>query len=782
MVDPTRPRRAPRLDPRLVALAEESGYRIGPRIASGGMGIVYRATDADGRDVAVKLLRPEIADDPRARERLAREVTSQQRVRNPAIARILDAELDSAEAFVATEFIPGPTLEDAVREHGGLHPEMVREIGVALGECLRDIHAAGVVHRDLKPSNVLLRDAREEDLRRYDPEGVGLDPVIIDFGIAQAAEESRLTSTGLVMGTAAYLDPEVVRSNATGTASDWWAWAALIAFTATGREPFGSGRADLVFLRAERGELDVEGLPTELATWLRDALRARPEERADPEELLRRLDALDLTRYDDAGATEAFGTGSGTGSGAGSRPGTGRGSTAVLPVGGAGSTAALPGGGRGDTQGGAGERGSAPAEPTELLGRVGDDVDDIDDFGQEGPAGSERWEGADRTEALDGAEFFSREAPADRTELLGAGAGAGEWADGGAGEERASGRWEPRDPADDRTEAIPRIEDDPAVRTRALPVIEDEPSRRTSRTPSDAPDPARQEGPPTEVFAAVRPETAVLPVVRDPQPQPTPRQFPPVAQQLPPRQYPQWQETGPQRSASPPVDPVLSPQHPGGAVATPGGYPQVPAGYPYLMPSRPPRRTLLVWLGHAALIGVAAVAPYVALALLVVLGAVARTWDRSWRALERGRLRGARGGAAWGVGLAAPFRLLLGALEIALTALFPVILGLLVAISADAIASYLGHAPLPSSLLCAGAFAIALLLTWVGIGGRTTRDGAHRMLAAAAPDGLWSLVLGALLVLLIVAVVATALTRGLAVDYFPFGDGPRLESVLPWRG
>lgn len=126
------PRRAAH-DPRLTALAEESGYEILGRIGTGGMGIVYRAHDADGNDVAIKLLRHEISDDARARERLAREVTAQKLVRNDNIVRILDAELDSPEAFVVTEFVPGPTLEDAVGAHGGLHPEAVREIGLVMG-------------------------------------------------------------------------------------------------------------------------------------------------------------------------------------------------------------------------------------------------------------------------------------------------------------------------------------------------------------------------------------------------------------------------------------------------------------------------------------------------------------------------------------------------------------------------------------------------------------------------------------------------------------------------
>lgn len=734
-----RARRPLRRDPRLVGLAEESGYEIGARIGAGGMGIVYRATDADGRDVALKLLRPEIADDPRARERLAREVAAQQRVRHPGIARILDAELDSAEAFVATEFIPGPTLEEAVRQRGGLHPEMAREIGVSLGECLRDIHAAGIVHRDLKPSNVLLRDARESDLAHYDPDGAGLDPVIIDFGIAQAAEESRLTSTGLVMGTAAYLDPEVVRTDRTGPASDWWAWAALIAFVATGREPFGSGRADLVFLRAERGEIDLEGLPTELASWLREALRPRPEDRTDPAQLLERLDRLDLDRYDDPGATEVLAAGGpaaldAAGLVAGDDSGTertrptdgrapaeehgpadaGRGSSAIP------ATEALP---------------TAEEQPTEAFAATqARDVGPISeestqalplDTPEEEPATASFPSSGERTETL------------PRTE----------------GEEALA--------TGERTEALPRIQDDdPGVRTRALPVVSEDPDR--GQAAGD---------PPTEVIATVRPQTAVMPAVQDP--------------------GQGWGGSAPMRPAAPP--PVAAPPMrtaPYGGVPAAHelerrgapvmqGYPQMPPPYP-MAPPPPPRRRVLVWLGHAVLVALAAVAPYVSVLLIVLMGATARVWDRTARSLERARARGT--GGAWGAGAAAPFLFLLGLLEMVLVLLLPLILGLAVAVGADAVSSFVGPGPLPASLMYGAAVLIALLLAWVGIGGRTTRNGAHRMLAAAAPDAMWSMIIGALLVLLIGAVVATSLARGGDVDHFPFVSLPHLENLLPWRG
>src|SRR5690625_5365490 len=122
------------------------------------------------------MILPELTDARRALERLGREVAAQQLVRNDNIVRILDAERASSAAFVVTALIPAPTLEDAVRDHGGLHPEAVREIGLVMGSTLQQIHAAGVVHRDLKPSNVMLRGATEDDLLGFDPEGDRLDP------------------------------------------------------------------------------------------------------------------------------------------------------------------------------------------------------------------------------------------------------------------------------------------------------------------------------------------------------------------------------------------------------------------------------------------------------------------------------------------------------------------------------------------------------------------------------------------------------------------------------
>ena len=196
----------------------------------------------------------------------------------------------------------------------------------------------------------------------------------------------------------------------------------------------------------------------------------------------------------------------------------------------------------------------------------------------------------------------------------------------------------------------------------------------------------------------------------------------------------------------------------------------------------PPRRPVLVWTGHLLIVALAAVAPYVALAMLLMLGALARTWERSHQAVAGKRLRGTTGsGPLWSVGLAAPFRLLLGLLEIALQALLPLILGVLVGIALDASWTLLqGTAP-PDGIAFATAMAVTLLITWVGLGSRTTRVGAHRMLDAAAPDRVWTAVVAVLLLLLLAAVITTLLARQGMVDYFPFGSWPRLEDIALWR-
>ncbi|HHW83998.1 MAG TPA: serine/threonine protein kinase, partial [Actinomycetales bacterium] len=240
---------------------EIGGYRLVRRLGAGGMGTVWEALDAEDRPVALKLLHPHISNDPGARARLEREVALLHRVRGPRISRVLDAEVEAAEAFVVTELIDGLTLDDDVRTRGPFAPHELSALARGLAEALDSIHSVGVVHRDLKPSNVMIS---------------ATGPVIIDFGIAQVADDVRLTQTGMVTGTPGYLDPQVADGAPPSARGDWWAWAAVLVFAATGRQPFGTGPNVAIFQRLHTGSVDVEGLEPDTARALRAALRPDP--------------------------------------------------------------------------------------------------------------------------------------------------------------------------------------------------------------------------------------------------------------------------------------------------------------------------------------------------------------------------------------------------------------------------------------------------------------------------------------------------------------------------
>lgn len=244
--------------------SEVGGYSIVAPLGSGGMGTVYRALDGGGAAVALKLLHGADDTDTEARERLRREVLALQRLRHPAVAAVLDAEADSTEAFIVTELVDGVNLEEHVREHGPLDAATLHEVAEGLRSALTAVHEAGVVHRDLKPSNVLVTEH---------------GPVLIDFGIAHAADDARVTSTGLVIGTPGYLAPELLDGAEPTARSDWWGWAALLAFAATGRAPFGLRPLEQVLAKARSGDPDVAGIGPLTAGALRGALAADPEAR-----------------------------------------------------------------------------------------------------------------------------------------------------------------------------------------------------------------------------------------------------------------------------------------------------------------------------------------------------------------------------------------------------------------------------------------------------------------------------------------------------------------------
>ena len=239
-------------------------YRLIEKIGQGGMGVVYLARDAESRPVAVKVLGPAVTQDPNARRRLFREVQTMRRVRSRYVAEILDADVSGSSPYIVTRYVPGRTLDDLVRERGPLSGPALAQLATGLAAALAAIHAAGVVHRDLKPGNVMIVDGQ---------------PVVIDFGIAHIHDATRLTQTGMVMGTPGYLAPEVIEGQPSSGASDVHSWGATVAYAGTGRQPYGSGTFQTIFFRVLQGKAELAGLPAPLLPLVTAALAIDPQAR-----------------------------------------------------------------------------------------------------------------------------------------------------------------------------------------------------------------------------------------------------------------------------------------------------------------------------------------------------------------------------------------------------------------------------------------------------------------------------------------------------------------------
>jgi serine/threonine kinase PknH len=253
-------------------------YRLQRRLGEGGMGVVYLALSADGLQVAVKALHPGMAQEDNARRRLAREVETMRRVRSRYVAEVLDADLSGESPYIVTRYVPGLTLDEVVTSDGALTGPSLSRLACGLAEALTAIHAAGVVHRDLKPGNVMLADG---------------EPVVIDFGIAQLPDTTRLTLTGMFMGTPGYLAPEVIEGQDSGPASDVHSLGATLAFAATGRPPYGSGTYELIFYRIMHGNPDLDTLPGPLLPVVLAALSRDPARRPSAAELVTQTASLD---------------------------------------------------------------------------------------------------------------------------------------------------------------------------------------------------------------------------------------------------------------------------------------------------------------------------------------------------------------------------------------------------------------------------------------------------------------------------------------------------------
>ncbi len=269
-------------------LPEYAGhYRLESCLGSGGMGVVHVARSHSGMKLAVKVVHAEFARDPEFRGRFRQEVAAARKVSGAFTASVVDADPDAERPWMATLFIPGPTLSDEVKRNGPLEPAQLRRLMAGLAEALRDIHRVGVVHRDLKPSNVLLA----ED-----------GPKVIDFGISRPKDSELRTETGKLIGTPPFMAPEQFRRpREVGSAADIFALGSVMVHAATGRGPFDSDSPYVVAYQVVHDEPDLTGVPTNLAPLIVRCLSKEPEDRPTPDELMRELRSV-AASYD----TQAF--------------------------------------------------------------------------------------------------------------------------------------------------------------------------------------------------------------------------------------------------------------------------------------------------------------------------------------------------------------------------------------------------------------------------------------------------------------------------------------------
>jgi serine/threonine protein kinase len=263
----------------LTPLTEDDPDRIGPyrlanRIGQGGMGTVYLGFSAQGTPTAIKVPASGLAHDPEFRARFRREVAAARRVQGAAVATVLDADTDGDRPWMATEYVEGKSLADAVASRGELDERLVTGLAVGLADALVAIHAAGVVHRDLKPANILLA---------WD------GPRVIDFGIARAAGTTSHTRTGTLIGTLAWMAPEQLRGERAEAPADIFAWGACVAFAAAGRPPFRGDKPQTIGVEIMNGQPDLAGLPRALETVVRAALAKDPGHRPTAADILSRL-------------------------------------------------------------------------------------------------------------------------------------------------------------------------------------------------------------------------------------------------------------------------------------------------------------------------------------------------------------------------------------------------------------------------------------------------------------------------------------------------------------
>ncbi|WUH96932.1 protein kinase [Spirillospora sp. NBC_00431] len=246
-------------------------YRVVDRLGEGGMGTVYVGLDGSGRRVAIKVIRREYAADRQYRARFEAEVAAAQRVRPFCTAPVLDADPAADPPYLVTEFVNGPSLDAAVVKDGALRGADLEAVAVGIATALTAIHDAGVVHRDLKPANVLLST---------------FGPRVIDFGIARSMDGTRLTATGGIVGTPAFMAPEQLDGRGASPASDVFAWGATVAFAARGGPCFDGTSLPAIIHQIISADPDLSGLDGTLLAAVRSALAKDPARRPSAQSLL----------------------------------------------------------------------------------------------------------------------------------------------------------------------------------------------------------------------------------------------------------------------------------------------------------------------------------------------------------------------------------------------------------------------------------------------------------------------------------------------------------------
>ncbi|RZU25298.1 serine/threonine-protein kinase [Streptomyces sp. BK239] len=253
------------------------GYRIVDRLGAGGMGVVYRAVSGSGRELAVKVVHAQYAEDAVFRTRFRQEIDAVRKVSGAFTAPVVDADPEAVRPWMATQYVPAPSLAARIRDEGPLRQPELRRLALGLVEALREIHRAGVVHRDLKPGNVLMA----ED-----------GPRVIDFGISRATENQTLTETGHLMGTPPFMSPEQLTDARTvGPPSDVFSLGALLTFAATGRGPFDAYSPYLTAYRVMNEQPDLTRLPPSLRAVVAHCLAKTPDERPELDDLLKQFAA-----------------------------------------------------------------------------------------------------------------------------------------------------------------------------------------------------------------------------------------------------------------------------------------------------------------------------------------------------------------------------------------------------------------------------------------------------------------------------------------------------------